>query len=652
MASVLGAVGALLLPVLALLGATRRLPLPPATRFALSWALGPPLWTTVVVLLRLAGLSLSSCAGIATALAALSLVVRPPDSRERRFWFESRVGAAGILFAWGPLLLFFAAHHFEARAWDSQFQMQLASAFTSGLPPVENPFLAGHPLAYPWWLNVEVAALRQLTDLSPWHLFALTSLHGLLGTLLALALCLPARVGSRGFARLCLILAFWAPNALGWLVLVARWFTGESTGAAAIAREAEAFSRVMDQIAIGYSPRLAFPAHKWLQGGSFALIFTYLFLALHLLAQLRPGLPSSKFQSHHRSIASAVALCFAAWIVTHYMSALLCIPTILIAFAGRMLIDRVRARPDEEARLRAAPTLLWAAAAFATSLLAGAPYLWHTFRFALEAGGGREIGLGSSTASLLGLAVLLLPYGAIARLSRSGTRPDSGPPCDFAESFLQAALVAFAALGLMLDLSDHNVTKVLMPAGFLAPLLAGPALEHGWRWAKGLRRWVVRGFVSLALFGAALVVAFAVAWRDDPPLYQLDSRIDAAIAPLPRDAVLVADQFLPEEATRAAFLIQPALIGQWGFRDALVRRQGAIEALKGAPMRRPEAIPASRAWFWPDPEAMDRGQAWKELRSLGRPLIFILPRDGWSALERDSLQLVARTAEFEIHFAP
>jgi len=69
-------------------------------------------------------------------------------------------------------------------------------------------------------------------------------------------------------------------------------------------------------------------------------------------------------------------------------------------------------------------------------------------------------------------------------------------------------------------------------------------------------------------------------------------------------------------------------------------------------MRRPEAIPASRAWFWPDPEAMDRGQAWKELRSLGRPLIFILPRDGWSALERDSLQLVARTAEFEIHFAP
>ncbi len=609
--------------------------LAPADRLAFAWSLGPLTATSIVALLRIASVPHWIAGSIAIVVALVLLLAgrrRARGAGEPGPRIDRRVGAIGIALGALPVALFFALHHLEARVWDSPFQTQIASALLFHPIPTENPFLAGEALPYPWWFGLEAAMLRAMTGLSLWRVFALLMIHGTVGLFLALALLVPARIRTRGGARRAMLLAFWAPNALTWLLLVARWFTGGATGRTAIHAELEAWSRVLDQMALGYSQRLAFPAHKWFQAEPFAVGLSFFFLSLRAVTELRRG--GGRVWS---LLLSASLVC---WILVHYMSAMLCAP--ILGLVALLVPPRSMGthRPVRQIVV-----------AYLAALAITAPYLSITLGASLAAGGAREAAIGLSLESIVGLLVIAVPYLLVSRLAPRAEAQTAETMADDGERLLLWTAIAFGLFGIVLKLSDQNVTKVLFPAAFLVPLLASPALERALS-ASRWRRVAARAFVVAAFAGALLVLTFAFGWKSDPMLYRLDPRLDAILAGLPDNALLIGDEVLPTESRHSSYLLQPSLIGQWGFRSELSRREGTITALKGAALRRAENVPATREEWWPAPRPRTREEAWSDLTALGRPLVFIVPRGGWLGLPRESLEELGRLDQWEVLLAP
>ncbi|MFN8547345.1 MAG: hypothetical protein U0527_05075 [Candidatus Eisenbacteria bacterium] len=598
-------------------------------RWAAAVLLGPVALAAVTLGLEWCSLDPALAARGALLLAILITLWGGWRALRTDGWIDSRIGVSGIVVGLAPLLLFFATHRFEATAWDSELHAELASALSVRRPPIENPFLAGVRLAYPWWWNLEAAVLHLVSGLALPRVMALLSLHALLGLLLATALLVPRELSPRA-ARVVPALVFWGPNAIGGLLLVARWFVGQGVGLNAIQDEMRSFALALDQASLGYSPRLAFPAHKWLQGGSYAATFALLFLIWHLLARLRAG--------GTRGHAVLLGLVMLGFGLLHYMSALLLLP-VLLATAIVLPVDRdaTGARPPVSGRLAIV------IAGFA-ALLALAPYLATTLGAALSARGGREVAFGWNLPSLLGLLLVPGPWLVLAWLERPRAFTARDP-----ERLLLVSAGILGALGICTRFSDQNVTKLLFPAAFVAPLVAAPALERalargrGWRWAARL---LLFGSIASAL----VMVTLAALWAPDPSLYRRDARIDALLAAVPEDAILVTDELLPMTTRRASYLTHPTMAGQWGFREELGERAAVIGALKGAPPRRPEHVPAALDLDWIAPRAFAPEEAWRALLRVSgdRPLVFVVPKNGWPGLDRARLKPLGAVDESEL----
>jgi len=634
--SLLLAVGALLASITAVFTLLERA-LPGATRpglasderWAAAVALGPVAMAAAVLGLEWCGLAPALAARVTFALLIVATALGGKRVLRATDWIDPRIGWSGIALGLAPLLLFYSTHRFEATAWDSELHAELASALSLHRAPIENPFLAGVPLAYPWWWNLEAAVLHLVSGLSLPRVMALLSLHALFGLLLAVALLVPRQLSSR-LARWLPALLFWGPNAIGGLLLVARWFVGEGVGVTAIRDEVRSFALALDQASLGYSPRLAFPAHKWLQGGSYAASFALLFLCWHFLARLRAGAT--------RNHAVLLGLAMLAFGLLHYMSALLLLP-VLLACALLLPIDASRARVGQTwiARLRIAGTGICA-------LIALAPYLATTLGTALRAHGGGEVGLGWNLPSLIGLLLVPGPWLLFAWVERSRVNAPREPA-----RLVLVSAACLAALSLCTRFSDQNVTKLLFPAAFIAPLVAAPGLERALA-RGGAARWAAR-LLLVASGGSALVlIVLASFWAPDPALYRHDPRVDARLESAPHDAILVGDELLPAETLRSSYLTHPTMAGQWGFRESLSERAAVIGAFKGAPMRHPERVPAALGLEWIAPRPLTPEDAWAALTRVSgdRSLVFVVPKGGWPGLDRARLTPLGDVDEYEL----
>ncbi|MDM7916764.1 MAG: hypothetical protein QUU85_16085 [Candidatus Eisenbacteria bacterium] len=653
----------LLTPSLAILCVAGTVGLHSRLMATVSWVLGPVAWAYLAIALRALGLApdASRIAALVFCLAGIAIAASLSRCRSAARNAIFRAGSLRRVLPFAipllPLLIFVAAKGGAMYAWDSQYHARLATYLERATIPPGNPFLAGSGLAYPWHYDFLVGLLARTSGLSPYEVFPIVNLHALIGLVLAISLCMRSVGRSSRMAWIPVFLAIWAPNALGWLVFVARLLTGRAAGATAIGEAASNFDVVLSQMAPGYARFLAFPAHKFLEGTPFCVILPFPFLLIAIGSRMfREGetRDGAALPPPFLSIL-AVSLLIAAWIHLHFMSALLLLPALgIAAWIGAGWPKPVSRAPAGGREARRILVI-----SYAVGLAASAPYLWVTLGKSVGGGGWRLLGFGPRAENLLGLAVVGLPYLAAAALAT----PDRPLPrivafrIDPTERNGMASALRRGTRNRGSDpcLTDHNEEKVLIPAAMLAPLVAWPAIEKGLKAASALVRTLTWSFVGSSVFGVFVLVAFACAW-DPRPQYRDDGAVARAIErAVPSSAVLVSDVFAPMPQTRAAYLLFPELQGLWGHVAELRERQGVIEALKGSSLRRPLGLGVTRSGRWPEPVAFSMEGALAELRQLPGGAVLVAPAGKWKVMREvdraGSLQRL-ETPEWDVIVIP
>ena len=636
------AAGLILLPVFALRGLLRRGAMSGAERTAAAWFLGPWAWTGLVGVARLAGLSLPSGAIVVTAAAALALLAPLLSRRDAGRGGGLIPGTAAAL---GVSLLlaaaFFLLRGWETRLWDSTFHGHIASFLRHADLPPENPFLAGKPLVYPWFMHFQTAALGSLTGLDPWHVFPTLNLHALAGTALALALLCPAPTRTGRGVALGVLFAIWAPNSIGWLAHAGRWFFGGETGPEAVRQSIRDFNTVLSQMSPGFDARLAFPAHKFLESTPFALALPAPFLCIRFIGRLL----------RERSFGSWIllALVLAAWLHIHFMSAVLLAPALAIAAAAGALLNA-----RDVGAGRSFTSLAVAASAVVLAAAISAAYLSATLEPSLDASGGNSWALGLHGENAIAVLFCLLPFAFFMAVEQRGAAGrgipvpsgDSGLPRGWLATCAAACLVT----GNLIVITDHNEYKILLTGLMIIPVLAAPALERllrGWS-PSSLLHGLAAGYIALTGVGIVLTMALISAWRPPRTDYPDEPAASALIERVaPPGAVLVTDAFLPEEMTGPGYLLYPSLQGQWGFGEELRAREEILAILKGGPLFDPLGRPF-RAEDPVAPRALDRKAAWEEIEGMGRPVVFALAKGSWPLVPRERLRTLIDDGAWEI----
>ncbi len=189
------------------------------------------------------------------------------------------VGAVALPLAMNPSL------HLRA---DAMSNTALAHAVRRhGLPPTD-PYLAGQPLQYHWGYNAAIAGLSALAGVEPLPLMVWLGPVALAVALVAGARLVRRAGGSNEAAGLAALLALVGLNGWGWLILAARWASGEATGAAP--SPDEGVRSFLPQLVAGYDVRLGFFATKALVATSFTWCLALVAVAAGaLLRFLREG---------------------------------------------------------------------------------------------------------------------------------------------------------------------------------------------------------------------------------------------------------------------------------------------------------------------------------------------------------------------------
>jgi hypothetical protein len=622
------------------------------------WALGPWIWIGATGLLRLAGVELlpSSLGALLPFVVMILACLRKRTIEAMARGFPGK--GMGWAMAASVMLLaaFFLLRDGETALWDSEFHARIATYLQASALPPDNPFLAGRPLVYPWFFNLEVAAIAVITGLTPYRVFAILDLHAILSLVLALSLCIPASMRAARGGALAVFLGIWAPNSLGWLFHAVRWTTGEVTGLSAIRQAASNFDQVLSQMAPWFTRCLAFPAHKFFEGTAYAEALACPFLAIFLAGRIvgTSGAldRSTPHEAHQRSSSNRegplehsaslqlpwievtlLALVIAVWCHVHFMSAFLFFPPML----AMGLIAAMTDRPHGTRRSR---HLILLTASIALGVILSLPYLLGTFGSIIHIGGSRLLGLGPRLDNLLALPAVVLPYALIAVLGRrmgtgrSRDRPESDSSATALPSGWAAGYCALILIwGTALALTDHNEDKILIPGVMLVPVIAWPLMGRALS-ARTPR--LVRGGVALffgaTVAGALMVVALASGWNP-PAQYQWDRDVSEAVERLaPRGAVIVSDSFAPLPQRRSGYLYFPELQGMWGFVADLQDREGVMASLKGAPVRHPLGLPAVRECVWPERTQYTPEGAVARLRELDGGAVIIAPAGSWGPI--------------------
>ena len=448
-----------------------------------------------------------------------------------------------------------------------------------GLPPGD-PYIAGQPLHYHWAYNAVAAGLSAVTGLEPLTVMVVLGPMGLAVGLLGVARLVRWMGGGDAGTALAVVLVVVGLNGWGWVLLVARWLTGEVGVAESFGLEVSRFQALLVR---GYDMRVGLYASKPLLATSFTWTLAFLPFAVEGLVRLL------RREGWRHGVVLTLALAGAAY--TNLL-----VGAALMGLVGAGLVAWAVVSRGEEGGALSRRALAGLGFVVASAALV-VPYL----AVALGASAGRERLVAAAwpdAMHLTGLAVALLPFWV--GLGIVGWRRRAR-----GEVWLLLLSAGFAVGFLFTRAVDHVHVKYLFVVAVLLSAWLGRRVADVASWRKRALWVVAASAVPTTVIG---LVAIAVA-PDEIRLSEGERATLAWIARnTPPDTVVVAR----ERSTLVPILSRRDLYipDRVGFHRA-ARYDRAVWRRRTGQMKR----------------LYDRGDAVPVLdeiaRDLGRPVVLI-----------------------------